>query len=97
MATSKLAAADAMQAAGARGGQIVTALALLSIIGILNAVLMFTPRTLYALGRDGLFSTKAIVVNKGGTPIVALAVTTLMAVTLITSYPLYRLLKAKVG
>jgi APA family basic amino acid/polyamine antiporter len=84
MATSKLAAADAMQVVfGARGGHIVTALALLSIIGILNAVLMFTPRTLYALGRDGLFSTKAVIVNEGGTPIVALAVTTLTALILI--------------
>jgi len=84
MAASKLAAADAMQVVfGARGGQIVTALALLSIVGIVNAVLMFTPRTLYALGRDGLFTTTAVVVNEGGTPIVALAVTTLMAVILI--------------
>lgn len=84
MAASKLAAADAMQVVfGARGGQIVTALALLSIIGILNAVLMFTPRTLYALGRDGLFSTKAVVVNEGGTPIVALGATALTALILI--------------
>jgi basic amino acid/polyamine antiporter, APA family len=84
MAASKLAAADAMQVVfGARGGQIVTALALLSIVGIVNAVLMFTPRTLYALGRDGLFTTTAVVVNEGGTPIVALAVTMLVAVILI--------------
>src|SRR6266513_3502510 len=84
IAASKLAAADAMRVLfGGRGGQIVTALALLSIIAIVNAILMFTPRTLYALGRDGLFSTTAVVVNEGGTPIVALAVTTLMAVILI--------------
>jgi len=84
IAASKLAAADAMQLVfGARGGQIVTALALLSIVGIVNAVLMFTPRTLYALGRDGLFTTTAVVVNEGGTPIVALAVTTLVALILI--------------
>ena len=64
MAASKLAAADAMQVVfGARSGQIVTALVLLSIVAVVNAVLMFTPRTLYALGRDGLFSTKAVVVN----------------------------------
>jgi APA family basic amino acid/polyamine antiporter len=44
---------------------------------------MFTPRTLYALGRDGLFTTTAVVVNEGGTPIVALAVTMLVAVILI--------------
>ncbi len=85
MAASKLAAADAMQVVfGARSGQIVTVLALLSIIGIVNAVLMFTPRTLYALGRDGLFSTRAVVVNQGGTPVIALAVTVLVAMILIT-------------
>ncbi len=82
---SKLAAADAMRVVfGARGGQIVTGLALLSIIAIVNAILMFTPRTLYALGRDGLFSSKAIAVNEGGTPVVALAVTVVMATILIS-------------
>jgi len=84
IAASKLAAADAMRVIfGARGGQIITALALLSIIAIVNAILMFTPRTLYALGRDGLFSTRAVFVNDGGTPVVALAVTTLVAIVLI--------------
>ena len=85
IAASKLAAADAMRVVfGARGGQIVTGLALLSIIAIVNAILMFTPRTLYALGRDGLFSSKAIAVNEGGTPVVALAVTVVMATILIS-------------
>jgi APA family basic amino acid/polyamine antiporter len=84
IAASKLAAADAMRVVfGARGGQIVTGLALLSIIAIVNAILMFTPRTLYALGRDGLFSARAITVNQGGTPVVALAVTVLVAAILI--------------
>ena len=84
LAASKLAAADAMQVMfGALGGKIVTAFALLSILGVLNAILMFTPRTLYALARDGLFSSKALVVNKGGTPTVALAVTAAVALILI--------------
>ena len=84
LASSKLAAADAMRAIfGAWGGQIVTGIALLSIIAIVNAILMFTPRTLYALGRDGLFSARAITVNEGGTPVVALAVTVLVAAILI--------------
>src|SRR5437879_12069605 len=45
---------------------------------------MFTPRALYALGVYGLFSSKAIVVNEGGTPVVALAVTVVMATILIS-------------
>lgn len=84
IAGSKLPAADAMKRIfGARGGQIVTGLSLLSVLGSLNACLMFTPRTMFALGRDGLFSTKAAFVNKGGTPAVALLITVVVALFLI--------------
>ena len=84
MAASKLAAADAMSAIfGSRGGQIVTALALLSTVGVLNAAIMFVPRTLYGLGRDGLFTARATAVNRGGTPVVALGVAVAVAVILI--------------
>lgn len=83
MAASKFAGADAITIIfGAQGGQIVTALALLSIVGIINAMLMFVPRILLALGRDGLFWHKAERVNKGGTPVVALASTVLPAIAL---------------
>ena len=83
MATSKFAGADAINVIfGARSGQIVTALALLSIIGILNALLMFVPRVLLALGRDGLFWRKAASVNAKGTPTVALACTVLPAIVM---------------
>ncbi len=81
MATSKFAGADAIEVIfGARSGQVVTALALLSIVGILNALLMFVPRVLLALGRDGLFWRKAASVNAKGTPTVALACTVIPAV-----------------
>jgi APA family basic amino acid/polyamine antiporter len=84
LAASKLAAADAMSATfGASGGRIVTALALLSTVGVLNAAIMFVPRTLYGLGRDGLFTTRAVAVNRGGTPVVALAIVVTAAVILI--------------
>ena len=85
LAASKLPAADAMSLIfGSRGGQIVTALGMLSIIGILNAIVMYVPRTLYALGRDGLFSTKAMAVNSGGTPVIALAITIGVSILLIS-------------
>lgn len=84
LAVSKLAAADAMQQIfGSRGGQIVTILALLSLLSIINAVLMFVPRTLFALSRDGLFSRKAAFVNKGGTPAIALGISMSVAIILI--------------
>lgn len=83
MAASKFAAADAMGLIfGERSQQIVTVLALLSLIGILNATMMGTPRILFALGRDGLFTRKAEEVNKGGTPSFALILTALCAVVL---------------
>ncbi len=75
LAGSKFAGGDAVTLIfGARGGQIVTVLALLSLIGILNAILMMCPRMLLALSREGLFVSKAAEVNKGGTPVFALIV-----------------------
>lgn len=83
LATSKFAAADAMSLIfGERSGQILTALALVSIIGIINAILMFVPRVLFALGRDGMASTSAAAVNKGGTPVFALVCTVLPTIVL---------------
>lgn len=85
LAGSKFAGADAMGVIfGERSGRIVTLLAILSIVGIINATLMFTPRTLFALGRDGLFLAKGAAVNRGGTPHVALAMTALPAVFFVT-------------
>lgn len=78
LAGSKFAGADAMRVIfGERSGQIVTVLAAISIIGIINATLMLTPRTLLALGRDGLFFERATAVNKGGTPTFAFVATVL--------------------
>ncbi len=55
---SKFAGADAISVLfGQLGGQIVTILALLSLVGIINALLMMNPRILLALGREGLFAT----------------------------------------
>jgi APA family basic amino acid/polyamine antiporter len=83
LVTSKFAGADAMSVIfGTRSGQLVTILALLSLIGIINAILMMAPRIMFALGRDGLFSDKAAGVNKGGTPVFALMATTLGAIVL---------------
>jgi APA family basic amino acid/polyamine antiporter len=81
LAGSKFAGGDAMAVIfGTRSGQIVTLLAMVSIIGIINATLMFTPRTLFALSRDHLFFRQATRVNRGGTPTVALALTVLPAI-----------------
>jgi len=83
LAGSKFAGADAMSVMfGTRAGQIVTVLALVSLIGILNAVLMQTPRILFALSRDGLFTQRGMEVNSGGTPGFGLMVTAVTAIVL---------------
>ena len=84
IAASKLAAADAMSRIfGANGGRIVTTLAIISVVGIVNVVVMYLPRQLYGLGRDGFFSQKATSVSSGGTPLLALAFTAVIAFLLI--------------
>lgn len=83
LAGSTFAGGDAMSLIfDARGGQILTVLALLSLIGIINAIIMCTPRIMFALGRDGMFTKKAAAVNQGGTPVFALIATALCAVVL---------------
>ena len=83
LAGSKFAGGDAIRLIfGERSGQIVTILALLSLIGILNALLMLVPRIMLALGREGLFTAKAAEVNAGGTPVFALVTTAIFALVL---------------
>ena len=83
LAGSKFAGGDVMNLIfGTGGGQIVTVLALLSLIGIINALLLMCPRILLALGRDRLFAAQAATVNKGGTPVFALAITAMAAIAL---------------
>ncbi len=91
--SSKFAGGDAMSMIfGERSSQLVTILALLSLIGIINAIMMSTPRIMFALGRGGLFTKKAAVVNKGGTPVFALTITPLAAIVLSSLGPFELLL-----
>ena len=83
LAGSQFAGGDAMERIfGAIGGQIITVLALLSLIGIINALLMLCPRILLALGRTGMCTARAATVNKGGTPGFALLTTAITAIVL---------------
>lgn len=83
---SKLAAADAITLIfGAQSGKIVTFFLMISILGIVNAQVMFNPRVLYSMGRDGLFFKQATRVNAGGTPSIAMPLSVAMAVIFILS------------
>jgi APA family basic amino acid/polyamine antiporter len=81
---SNLAAADVASIIfGKNGAIIVTVISIFSLISILNAFMMIPPRILYGLSRDGFFIEKGTSVNKGGTPIVALLVSSLFSLFLI--------------
>ena len=72
LSQSKLAAADAMQKIlGAETGRWVTTFLMLSILGILNTQVMFAPRVIFSMSRDGLFFAGAGKVNAQGSPTVA--------------------------
>lgn len=86
LAASPLPAADAASALGGPiGGQLITGLALVSLLGLINTVVMAAPRILYGLSRDGLFPAVAAGVNTGGTPVPALLLTSAAAGALLLS------------
>src|SRR5436309_8749840 len=62
--------------------QIVTSIMLISLLGIINASFLFTPRVMFALSRDGLFFPSAARINTGGTPTTALLGTAVVAIML---------------
>jgi len=81
MAKSVLPAADAAQLIfGGSGDAIVTIISVVSLFGILNAVLLFAPRILFAVSRAGLFFKSTSKLNKHFIPGNALIITTLVSV-----------------
>jgi len=56
---------------------------LMTVLSLVNATLLMTPRILLAIGRDGFFTRKAASVSASGTPRVALGVTGAAAAVLI--------------
>ncbi|WP_276380747.1 APC family permease [Flavobacterium sp. H4147] len=84
IAKSNLAAADVAKILfGDSGAKIVTVISIFSLISILNAFMMIPPRILYGLSRDGFFIKSGTQVNKGGTPITALLVSSFFSLFLI--------------
>lgn len=84
LANSPLAAADVAKVVfGNKGAIIVTVIAIFSLISILNAYMMIPARILFGLSRDGFFIDKGTSINKGGTPIVALLVSSSFSLLLI--------------
>ena len=93
LARSSLPAADAAQRlVGPVGGGVITAVALVSLLGLINTVVMAGPRILYGLSRDGLFPRFASGVTAGGTPAPALLLTCGAACLLVLGGSFERLL-----
>lgn len=83
---SKLAAADTISYIFGDGySKIITLFLMISILGIVNAQIMFAPRVIFSMSRDQLFFKGASKVNSVGTPSVAMPLTALLSVLLILS------------
>lgn len=70
---------------GDAGGKIITALSLISLLSVVNAVLLLATRILFGLGRDGLFTQKTAFVSQAGTPVPAMLFTSTAAILLTVS------------
>ena len=68
---------------GANGDRIFRALTIASMLSGINALHLMATRVIFAMSRDGLFTSKAAVVNEGGTPTVSLFLSALVALLFI--------------
>ena len=65
---------------GSLGDPIIRSIMIISMLSCLNANQLFCSRTLYAMSCDGLFFRQGTKVNPGGTPTVALLLSTIVGV-----------------
>jgi Amino acid transporters len=68
---------------GRFGDPVIRSIMIVSLLSCINACQMFSTRTLYAMSCDRLFFPQAARVNPGGTPIVALLLSTVVGITFI--------------
>lgn len=86
LAASEVPAADAaMLVFGRHGKQIILVISLVTVVSTINAMLLISPRILFAMGRDRLLPRQMASVNSGGTPSVALLLGALAVICLVLS------------
>jgi APA family basic amino acid/polyamine antiporter len=68
---------------GNYGDTIFRCLTIVSMLSGINALHLMATRVIFGMSRDGLFTTKAAVVNAGGTPSMSLGLSTLVALLFI--------------
>jgi len=83
---SQMPLADAASAVlGGKGREFVLLISLLTVVSTINAIVLTTPRILFAIGRDGLMPAWLTSVNRGGTPAAALFTGTMVSAILVIS------------
>jgi len=75
----------AMLPFGSYGKRIILLIAVVGVISSANAGLMFTPRILFSMSRDGLLPRNVTSVNRGGTPSPALFLCAIVSIALVLS------------
>ena len=86
LAGSPMPAVDAaMLLFGSYGRQLILLISVVAVISSLNAGLMFTPRILFSMSRDGLLPRSITAVNRGGTPSLALFLSAGVSIALVLS------------
>jgi APA family basic amino acid/polyamine antiporter len=68
---------------GHYGDPIIRSIMIVSLLSCMNANQLFCSRTLYAMSCDGLFFRQAAKVNAGGTPTIALLLSTIVGVAFV--------------
>lgn len=68
---------------GTQGDTIFRCLTIVSMLSGINALHLMATRVIFAMSRDGLVTKEAAVVNKGGTPTIALALSLMVALLFI--------------
>ena len=70
---------------GVAGDKVLRALVILMLLSAVSSNVLMAPRVLFAMATDGLFWRGARVVNRGGTPDVALLISSLLAAIFIVT------------
>ena len=86
LAGSPMPAVDAaMLLFGSSGRKLILLISVVAVISSINAALMYIPRILFSMSRDGLLPRSITSVNRGGTPSLALFLCASVSIALVLS------------
>src|SRR5215467_4078729 len=86
LASSQIPVMDAaMLLFGSYGRQLILLISVVAVISSINAALMYIPRILFSMSRDGLLPRSITSINRGGTPSLALFLSAIVSIALVLS------------